>query len=412
MKAKLILLTLIFVLGGLIPTRAQNIVTHKLTAWTTGTHTLWDGNQVEYWGFGKGFLKPPSFPGPTLYANEGDSIIIMLRNQSQGAPHTMHWHGMDVNQANDGVPQTSFVFTHMMDSTYNFRAPHAGTYLYHCHVATVVHVQMGMYGNFVVRPADGSQRAWTNGPPFHQEKVWLMSEFDKSWHDNPPKHNQLDSLYENFHIPKYEPDYFMVNGLSHQQLPDSGTSIYAQAYMNIYVRLSNIGFLLNRIHFPPALNAQVISSDGRPLPNALIQDTLMIAPGERYGVMLHPTTEFLDSVQVSYLDMNTLVPRDTEWVRVDIKGFVGLNSPIEPEVILFPNPGNGSFSLSWQGLPPGQGQVECFDLHGRKMQTFTRNFAHAGTDYFEISDLTPGIYLIKIRVAGKEICKKMLVEGR
>jgi len=96
-----------------------------------GWKTLSDGNNVRVFGFADNLSQYPDVPGPTLEFTEGDSVIIDFWNISQGAPHTIHLHGLDVNQENDGVPHLSFEVHHMEHGFYRFRAPAAGTYLYH-----------------------------------------------------------------------------------------------------------------------------------------------------------------------------------------------------------------------------------------------------------------------------------------
>ena len=51
-------------------------------------------------------------------------------------------------------------------------------------------------------------------------------------------------------------------------------------------------FLRVRVIFPSGLNAQVVSSDGRPLSNIELTDTVLIYPGERYGVIAEGNGDF------------------------------------------------------------------------------------------------------------------------
>ena len=392
--------SIFLVLGLLSLAQAQNTITHDLIMWTTGMHTLWDGNQALYYGFGEGSFAPPQFPGPILYANEGDTMVINVRNQSQGAPHTIHWHGLDVDQENDGVPQTSYVIYHQEDTFYKFVAPHAGTYLYHCHVASVVHVQLGMYGTVIIRPADGGNTAWTGGPSYSKEYNWLMSEFDKTWHDSVPNHHAADTSLPYFAIPPYIPDYFMVNGQSRQQLSDTNTAVAAKVGEKVYLRLSNIGFYINKIAFPSHLDAQIISSDGRPLPNSLDQDTLWLTPGERYGVMLTPSIELDDSIAVSYINPNTYQNWNTEQVPLSINGIVGLPEPEsrELELSVFPNPNRGKFTLLNHGVTGTPLQIEVIDMQGRIITEMTWGNPIIG-GHFEVTlpEIPAGIYSLKCR---------------
>lgn len=408
-KGILILSVLICWMAGAF---AQTTVTHDLTMWTTGQHTLWDGNSIRYYGFGPGFLAPPIFPAPILYAEEGDTVVVNVRNQSQRAPHTIHWHGLDVDQANDGVPNTSFVIYHLQDTHYTFIAPHPGTYLYHCHVASIIHVQMGMYGNVIVRPRGSGNEAWTGGPAFDQDKNWLISEFDKSWHDTIPEHDTTDSAYAFFRVPPYEPDYYLVNGRSRQDLSHASTAISAKVGEKVYLRLSNVGFYMDKITFPAHLQAEVISSDGRPLPSVWDQDTLWLMPGERYGVMLTPSIETDDSIQVSYVNMNTYQSWDVEQVPVSINGVIGIE-PLETSglsVSVFPNPNEGLFSVELTTVPPGNLELELTDLYGKAVhQEDWSSPAQGSLHKLDLQHLAQGIYLLSVRAGAEQFQTKISI---
>ena len=392
-----------------VQVHGQQRVSLSVTMWTTGSHTLWDGNTVQFYGFSPGF-NAPVFPGPTLYVNEGDTVDFNVRNQSQGAPHTVHLHGLDVDQATDGVPQTSFSIYHSEDTTYTFIATHAGTYLYHCHVASVVHVQLGMYGTLVVRAAGGTSNAWTGGPAFDREYNWLISEIDKAWFDNIPVHNTGDSVDETFLIPPYEPDYFLVNGFSQQDLVHPSVHIQGNPGNAIYLRLSNIGYLENRIHFPASLNASIIASDGRPLPSAINSDTIWVRPGERYGVMLTPTQEITDSIAVTYLDMNNQQIAGEEMVPVWIdSSFVSATGALQTqmELDIYPNPGSEFVFLGWKGQNRKGGRVKVFDQYG-KMVLEKRIPAATKNLKVDVPDLSTGIYYFQVYCDGNMGVKRWI----
>ena len=233
----------------------------------TGTKDLADGNSIRTFGFAKEFGENPGIPGPTIEVNEGDSVVIDFWNISQGAPHTIHLHGLDVDQENDGVPHLSFEVHHMAHGFYRFRAPHAGTYLYHCHVVSSIHVQAGMFGLLVVKPSDGSNFTWNDGYEIHSETRLFMSEIDTTWHNDSVLLHDYDTNmpHHMVKIPVYDPQHFLINGSSEQQLIDDSLKITGMANSNIYLRLANIGFMGNKVVFPTELNARVIDSDGRPI---------------------------------------------------------------------------------------------------------------------------------------------------
>ena len=132
--------TLICSFGILLFASSQQDLNFLLIARNTGEKILTNNDTIRVFGFAQSLGEQPGVPGPTLEMNEGDSVHIDLWNVSQGAPHTIHLHGLDVDQQNDGVPHLSFDVHHMDHGYYHFKAPHAGTYLYHCHVASTIHV--------------------------------------------------------------------------------------------------------------------------------------------------------------------------------------------------------------------------------------------------------------------------------
>ncbi|MCB0835494.1 MAG: multicopper oxidase domain-containing protein [Bacteroidetes bacterium] len=274
--------------------QGQTMKTFDLVGRQAGTLDLHDGQTIDLWGFKEGIGGNVTLPSPLLVVNEGDSVTINVLNQSSN-PHTIHLHGLDVNQANDGVGSTSFDIPGINGTgTYKFKATYAGTYIYHCHVETVVHLQLGMYGAIVVKAANGANTVWTGGPGYTKDYTWVMSDVDKSWHDNIPMNGSL---------PGFEPDYFLINGKSDDLLNDTTVSIDANDGDTILVRLVNIGFTINEVIFPSGMNAKTVMSDGRAFGSSVVNDTVVVYPGERYDVLVDFSSAITDSIQVKYYDM-------------------------------------------------------------------------------------------------------------
>ncbi|NUR49950.1 MAG: multicopper oxidase family protein, partial [Hamadaea sp.] len=96
-------------------------------------------------------------PGPELSATVGDVLEVTLRNKDITRGVTLHWHGYDVPNSQDGVPGiTQDAVLPGQEFVYRFRADQAGTYWYHTHSVSDVGVRMGLYGVLVVRPAPPS----------------------------------------------------------------------------------------------------------------------------------------------------------------------------------------------------------------------------------------------------------------
>ena len=372
-----------------------------------GSTTMWDGNVLDIYGFAPTLADAPVVPGYTIYAEEGDSVIITARSVSQIHHHTIHLHGLDVDTRNDGDPATSFSLSHMQDTTYTFVARHAGTYIYHCHVGDVVHVQMGMYASVKVKGAGGANTAWTGGPTYDRDYGWLMSEMDEDWHDNPPVH---DDSTDTVVIPPYEPNYFLINGKSETQLPpDSAIVVRGAVNERIYLRLTNIGFNDNRITFPASLHAQVIDSDGRPLPNAVDTDTLEVSPGERYGVMLTPDAEFNGTIQVQYIDLNTGIVLNTQTPPVIIEGFVGVNGPVVPEFSVHPVPASGPLYVDCPSID-GRSRITLYDARGAAVPVIHPAIITPGHATLNISGIASGTYYLQLQCGEKLFAERIVVE--
>lgn len=409
------LFILIFMLISLQSANAQTTRLFKLIMRNTGTDTMYDGKTIRVFGFTRKLTENPLIPSATIYANEGDSLIIEVKNVSQGDPHTIHLHGMDVDQANDGTPMTSYTIKHMETGTYKTVCKNAGTYIYHCHMADVVHVQMGMYGLLVVRPKDGGKTAWTGGPAYNKEYAWLTSEVDKSWHDSVPGNpNHTDSMaHEDFILPPYNPQYFLVNGKAKQELKDSTIAISAKANEKVYLRLSNIGYYMNEIVFPAAMDATWIDSDGRPLPKEIKNNIIRLAPGERFGVMLKTTSEFTDSIAVKYINMNTHEVENTEYVPLKIQGVLGveeIKSEAAFNVNLFPNPAGSVLNILFEEPLNQPIQITVSNTIGQQIKQ--ENYYKAAAQIsLNINELPSGIYFLNIKTAAGLVVKKFIVNN-
>jgi FtsP/CotA-like multicopper oxidase with cupredoxin domain len=100
-----------------------------------------------------GYTINDTTPGPTISAVEGQLIEVHLRNESVTAGMTLHWHGMDVPNADDGVAGVTQNAVMIGQSfTYRFVADHAGTYWYHSHQISNEQVSGGLFGPLVIRP--------------------------------------------------------------------------------------------------------------------------------------------------------------------------------------------------------------------------------------------------------------------
>jgi FtsP/CotA-like multicopper oxidase with cupredoxin domain len=102
------------------------------------------GRTAQTWGYGGGV------PGPEIRVTEGGTLRVKVLNRLP-ADTTIHWHGLPVPNAMDGVPHvTQPPIKSGEDFTYEFVVPTAGTYVYHSHVG--LQLDRGLYGPLIVEP--------------------------------------------------------------------------------------------------------------------------------------------------------------------------------------------------------------------------------------------------------------------
>ena len=90
-------------------------------------------------------------PGPLLRFREGDEAVIRVTNQLDGEDTSIHWHGLILPAAMDGVPGVSFGGIKPGETfTYRFPLKQSGTYWYHSH--TGFQEQVGVFGPIIIDP--------------------------------------------------------------------------------------------------------------------------------------------------------------------------------------------------------------------------------------------------------------------
>jgi FtsP/CotA-like multicopper oxidase with cupredoxin domain len=283
-----------------------------------------DGD-TEIWGFEDDTLGRV-WPSRLIRATEGEVVQVEIKPAKR--VHTIHHHGIEPEPINDGVGHTSAEITGHF--TYQWRAHSPGTYFYHCHVNTTLHVQMGMYGALVIDPKrdaslkPGETRAFANGPVYEVEAIWAFGAIDPRWHNL----NHAAGLCStedaaNARLNDFRPRYVLINGsvqpfdlAAFITSPD--VAITAKSGQPILIRAINGTYIPQVVVFRPdihnpnhTLRPQLIASDGRPFldptghplpidvpkqnsnplnPHAGLK-AFIISSAERYDVLLNTATD-------------------------------------------------------------------------------------------------------------------------
>lgn len=89
-------------------------------------------------------------PGPTLRLRRGEELKVRLINDLS-EPTLIHWHGLRLPNAMDGVPHlTQDPVEPGKSFDYRFTAPDAGTFWYHSHLYSSEQLERGLYGPLIV----------------------------------------------------------------------------------------------------------------------------------------------------------------------------------------------------------------------------------------------------------------------
>jgi FtsP/CotA-like multicopper oxidase with cupredoxin domain len=111
------------------------------------TFRLASGRRVD------GYTVNGTSPGPQIDVTEGQLLEVRLHNADVGDGITLHWHGIYVPNAEDGVAGvTQDAVAAGQSHTYRFYVPHEGTYWYHSHQVSHEQVVGGLFGALVVHP--------------------------------------------------------------------------------------------------------------------------------------------------------------------------------------------------------------------------------------------------------------------
>lgn len=188
-------------------------------------------------------------PGPEIRVTEGDKVRVICKNEMAQST-AIHFHGLLLPNAMDGVPFiTQPPIKKGQSFTYEFTARNPGTHMYHSHHNAAEQVSKGLMAPFIIEPKDKSKE------------------------------------------PKVDADYNMILNDSGIGITINGKSfpytqpIVAKLGQKVRVRYMNEGFLIHPMHLH-GIAQLVTHKDGYALPQPYWCDTLSVAPGERYDVIV------------------------------------------------------------------------------------------------------------------------------
>ena len=212
----------------------------------TATVIQWEvepGRRVEAWVYNG------QLPGPMIRVREGDRVRINLKNDLPEST-VIHFHGLEVPNDQDGVPFITQPPVKPGETyTYEFTVPNSGSHMYHSHHNAAKQVALGLLGAFIVEP-----RVKTAADRADVDYTMVIN--------------------DGFHG-------FTLNG---KGFPAT-EPIVCKLGQTVRVRFMNEGMMIHPMHLH-GMHMTVIAKDGWPQPQPWKCDTLNVAPGERWDVLI------------------------------------------------------------------------------------------------------------------------------
>lgn len=208
-------------------------------------------------------------PGPALRFRQGDTARIAFTNRL-AEPTTIHWHGLRVPNAMDGVPQLSQTVVEPGGTfRYEFELKDAGTFWYHPHANSARQLARGLSGAFIVEEAQPIR--------VDRDLLWVLGDW---------RLTKEAALADDFGHPMDAShagrlgNTPTLNGAIVEEVPvRAGERVRLRLVNTANARIFALEF---RDHAP-----WIVALDGQPVePHAPETGRLVLAPGQRADLIL------------------------------------------------------------------------------------------------------------------------------
>jgi FtsP/CotA-like multicopper oxidase with cupredoxin domain len=210
-------------------------------------------------------------PGPELRLRQGERLRVVVENRLPEET-TVHWHGLRVPNAMDGVPHvTQPPIAKGGHFIYEFDLPDAGTYWYHPHQRSHEQVARGLYGALIVEEREPLA--------VDRDVTWVLSDWRLA--PDATQRADFDNLFDLTHAGRIG-NTVTLNGRF--AAPDD--IFLVRSGERIRLRLINAAVArIFRLRFDGHA-PQVIALDGQPVAPHAAPDGIVLGPGMRADLVL------------------------------------------------------------------------------------------------------------------------------
>lgn len=209
-----------------------------------------------------GYAYNQQIPGPLLEVKKGDRITVQFTNNID-QPTTVHWHGLRLENKNDGVPDvTQKEVLPGKSFMYTLDFPDEGLFWYHPHVREDMQQELGLYGAILVSS--------NKGKPIYNENVLVIDDIRM-------ENNQIAPFPEketNFAVMGRFGNTFLVNGKT-----DYSLSLNANTINRLYL-LNTSNVRPYRLTIPNA-KIRSVGGDVGKFGQPFLTNEIILAPSER-----------------------------------------------------------------------------------------------------------------------------------
>lgn len=207
----------------------------------------------------------PTMPGPMIEAKRGDRLIVHFTNAMSDRDTTVHWHGLRLPIEMDGDPMVVNAVPPGGSYDYDITLRDAGLFWYHPHVMTDEQIELGLQGVLLVHDTDE--------PTVTADRAFVLDDVDLDTNGA----IEIEPSKEDLALGR-RGSTLLVNGREPGRIVASPGAIERWRFVNT----SNGRFFDLSIGAP----MRVIASDGGLVPQPYDVDHLVVAPGERYEVLV------------------------------------------------------------------------------------------------------------------------------
>jgi len=246
-------------------------------------------------------------PGPLIRTTVGTTLAVEVLNRLE-EPTSVHWHGLRIDNAMDGVPgvtQDPILPGDMF--VYHLKLIDAGTFWYHPHLNAGEQMERGLKGVLIVEPKENL--------PWSQDLVWFLDDW---------RLQEDGTIYPHFntgHDLMHDGRWGNVATVNGKWKPTYN------AIPGERIRLRLINGANARVFLPvlEKLNANVIAVDGKPVTTIFPFNQFYLAPGNRIDLDI---TIPVDAAEETYILNDSFTRNTFPLATIKVKDEIPTKTPV------------------------------------------------------------------------------------